>query len=141
MNTTQSDPPVADQSAGQAPELDRLGRRRHAGQFKPGQSGNPSGKRKEPEITTGSTNGLPLDDRMVLILAEEWTDAELRRMARKDPATYQKLLALASKVRDKGAGAPSAVAPPPPDEPTERVVALAEQLLKDLAAKHGSSTG
>lgn len=153
MSTTQSDPPVADQSADQAPELDRLGRRRHAGQFKPGQSGNPSGKRKEPPPDEEwQDDGLTTLRRFQRVFSQPKSrdrgpaEANLRRLLEEDRGKYVTQLVALERAEAAAAAAKEQLATPedgkpPPDEPTARVIALAEQLLADLAVKHGAHAG
>lgn len=104
--------------------------------WKKGQSGNPDGRPKR----VPTDRSLPLDDRMVSILAEVWSDDDLKRLAKSDPANYQRLLTLAAKVRDQGSGrgvvaGSGGTVPPPPDESAGAVLELAEKLLADLAGK------
>lgn len=141
----QSDAPVTGQSPEQPPELDRLGRRRHAGQFKPGQSGNPSGlpKPRPDEDDEGfEDDGATTLARMKRVFIQPEgrdrgpAERTLRKLLRTDPKGYlAQMVAFERAEAGKAEAATAVNNEPPPDETTADLLALIDDLLDRHGAK------
>lgn len=102
----------------------------------PGQSGNPNGRPRKvrPAPLPGD---LTLLERMLQILPQEWSDDDLREMAR-NPAGFRRLMEVAVKANQGPgrAGGPGEAGPAPADETTADLLVL----IDDLLSRHGVQT-